>query len=209
MRSVLGLVCAALLCSGCALTTATIDVPYQQAAAPAAPAAGAAGTSVSVAATDSRTTYRDRVSTKKNGYGMEMAAIVPSNDLPATVRDAFSQELTARGFKLGQGGAAMTIELVRFYNDFKTGFFSGDAVATVAFNVKITGPGGASVFSKYYEGSGTEPNIQLAGGSNARAALIKAFQTSVASAVNDPDLIHALVATGSHGVALLAPAATM
>jgi uncharacterized lipoprotein len=201
MRSYVAVLMLGLLCGGCALTTAEVDVPYQSAIALPVPVPGAAHVTVAVAATDGRTTYRDRVGSKKNGYGMEMAAIVATNDLPASVSGAFKQELAARGFRIGDGGAAVKVELVRFYNDFKTGFFSGDAVSTVAFNVKVVSANGAILFSKYYEGSGTEPNIQIAGGDNARAALTKAFSASVNSAVSDPDFIQAVLTAGGQAPA--------
>jgi uncharacterized lipoprotein YajG len=185
-----------LLCSGCALTTAQIDVPYQPAVGATVSIPKAASVSVAVTTTDGRTTYRDRVSSKKNGYGMEMAAIVASNDLPTSITDAFRQELSARGFKMGPQGATVQVELVRFYNDFKNGFFSGDAVANVAFSVKVLSPAAGIAFTKFYEGNGTEPNIQMAGGDNARAALIKAFAASVNRVVNDPDFISALLQAG-------------
>ena len=195
MRFFPGLAVAASLCSGCALTTSHIDVPYQPIAA-SRPIPDASASAVAVSAVDDRTTYRDRVGTKKNGYGMEMAAIVPDNDIPDTVRDAFRQELGARGFRIGDGPGTVQVEVVRFYNDFKPGFFSGDAVATVAFNVKVSSPAHPGAFSKYYEGTGTEPNIQIMGADNTRAALVKAFQSAVGSAVNDPDLIQAVLHAG-------------
>jgi hypothetical protein len=37
---------------------------------------------------DTRTVYKDRDSTKKNGYGMEMAKIVPENDIAKIFADA-------------------------------------------------------------------------------------------------------------------------
>jgi uncharacterized lipoprotein YajG len=199
MRKILGALILVSLCSGCALTTAQIDVPYEPMSRSTASIAGVGDVFVTVATTDGRMTYRDRVSSKKNGYGMEMAAIVSSNDLPASVSDAFKQELSARGFKIGPHGAAVQVELVRFYNDFKTGFFSGDAVANVGFNVSVLSPGASLAFTKYYEGTGTEPNIQVAGGDNARAALIKAFTASVNRAVSDPDFINAMLAAGGQG----------
>jgi uncharacterized lipoprotein YajG len=196
MKRFLAALTLILLCSGCALTTAQIDVPYQPAAGATVGISNAAALSVAVTTTDGRTTYRDRVSSKKNGYGMEMAAIVASNDLPTSISEAFRQELSARGFKMGPQGAIVQVELARFYNDFKTGFFSGDAVANVSFNVKVLSPAGGIAFAKLYEGNGTEPNIQMAGGDNARAALIKAFSASVNSVVNDPDFIRALLEAG-------------
>lgn len=194
-----------LLCSGCALTVSRVDIPYQSLSR-AIPVEAAYGSVADVTTSDTRATYRDRVSSKKNGYGMELAAIVPSNDLPTTITDAFKRELNDRGVRIGANGALVHIDLVRFYNDFKTGFFSGDAVANVAFTVKVSAPGGATTFTKYYEGSGTEPNIQVMAGDNARAALVKAFSSSVNSAVSDPDLIRAVMAAQPSRVAAIAPA---
>lgn len=195
MRAFFALICTAMLCSGCALTTATIDVPYQP-LGPTAPAPGAAGITVTVSATDGRTTNQDRVGVKKNGYGMEMAPIVASNNIPDTVAGAFQQELAARGFTIGANGVGLQVQLVQFYNDFKSGFLAGDAVANVAFNVEVMAPSGTIVFTKYYQGTGDNPNIQIAGGDNARIALISAFQSAVASAVDDPAFIKALIAAG-------------
>jgi uncharacterized lipoprotein len=137
---------------------------------------------------------------------MEMAAITASNDIPSTVTEAFKQELNERGFRIGANGALVHVDLVRFYNDFKTGFFSGDAVANVAFTVKVSAPNGATTFAKYYEGTGTEPNIQIAGSDNARTALIKAFSSSVNSAVSDPEFIRAVMAAQPSRVATIVPA---
>jgi uncharacterized lipoprotein len=147
---------------------------------------------IALAATDGRTTYRDRVSTKKNGYGMEMAPIVASNDIAQSVAAAIQQELTAEGYKIGPGHARIEIEVVKFYNDFKPGFFSGDAVADVALNVKVVAASGELIYAKYYDGGGTEPNIMMYGGDNARAALIKAFGNTIHSVVSDPALQQAL-----------------
>ncbi len=195
MMKRLVLFAALLLCNGCALITSTIDIPYQPVSS-AAPVPGAAADTVAVSAVDMRTTYRDRVGTKKNGYGMEMAAIVPAVDPTVSLTDAFDQELKARGFRIGPGGASVKIELIRFYNDHKVGFFSADAVANVAFNVRVSGPDGKSAFSKFYEGDGTEANNLTVGADNARAALIKAFAAGVNSAVSDPDFIQAVMAAG-------------
>ena len=196
MKNIFALIVTAFLCSGCALVTSKINIPYKPLAA-ATPVAGASAVTVSVSATDARTDNRDRVGVKKNGYGMNMAAIVASNNIPNTVRDAFKQELAARGFRIGPSGIPLQIQVVQFYNSFKLGFFAGKAVANVAFNVQMAEPNGSMTFSKYYAGTGVEPGIQIAGGDNARTALIKAFQAAVASTMNDPAFIKALLASGS------------
>lgn len=195
MRTILAL-CAALLCSGCALTTTSIDVPYQSITNRTS-VQGASSVTVQVVSTDGRTTNRDRVGCKKNGYGMEMAPIIASNSIPGAVQDAFTQELTERGFKLGPKGVTLNVQVEDFYNDFHPGFFAADAVSTVAFNVEIVTPGNHIAFTRYYSGTGDDPNIQIMGGDNARDSLIKAFQSAVASAIADPAFLSALVAAGA------------
>jgi uncharacterized lipoprotein YajG len=192
----------ALTVSGCALTTDRIDVPYQPVGA-VAPVADASASSVSVASRDARSTYRDRVSTKKNGYGMEMAAILATNDIPQTVTGALTQTLTAEGYRIGPGHAAMAIDVLRFYNDFKIGFFSGDALADVELMVTIRDPANNIVFSRNYVGEGKEADVMLASGSNARAALIRAFQNVVNSIAGDQALHAAIKAAQQPGSAIV------
>lgn len=145
----------ALLCGTCALTTEQIDVPYQP-AAEAQPVPGVATAPVAVSATDGRTAHRDWVSSEKNGYGMEMAAITAKEDVATAAGDAVRQELAARGFPIGAGGAKVKLEVARFYNDFKVGFWTGESDATVALTVKVSR--GAVAFSKLYDANGVEPN---------------------------------------------------
>jgi uncharacterized lipoprotein len=193
MKSLLISIAMAFLTSACALTTDRIDVPYQ-ATGSAGPVAGASAASVSVVAKDGRTVYQDRVSTKKNGYGMEMAPIVATNDIPQTVGKAIEQELRARGFQIGPGHAAISVEVLKFYSDFKTGFFSGDAVADVELSVSVRDPANSIVFTRTYDGAGKEADIMIMNGSNARSALVKAFQNAVNSAAGDKALQAALFA---------------
>ncbi len=82
--------CAILLflLNACALTVDTIDIEYNpDAAAKVLPEAKSVVVDLDVQ--DVRTAYQDRVSSKKNGYGMEMAAIVSKRDVRSMVIDAF------------------------------------------------------------------------------------------------------------------------
>jgi uncharacterized lipoprotein YajG len=193
MKNLLISIAIGFLTSACAFTTDRIDVPYQS-TNNAAPIVGASAATLSVAANDARTTYRDRVSTKKNGYGMEMAAIIATNDIPQTVGKAIEQELRARGYEIGPGHATISVAVHRFYNDFQVGFFSSDATASVVLDVTVRDPASSIVFAKSYSGIGREANILMVSGSNARAALIKAFQNAVNSVVSDKALQAAIFA---------------
>jgi uncharacterized lipoprotein YajG len=192
MKRMLIVACLCLGLPACALTVDKIDVPYQG-AANLSVVPGAETAKFTLRSADARTVYRDRVSVKKNGYGMEMAAIQATNDIPDTVGRAITQELQSLGFAMGTGGSTVEVEVARFYSDFKMGFFAGDAVAEVALNVNVTGPDGRVSYSKHYEAGGVEPNIQMALGHNARAALIVALRNAVAAVINDTALQNALL----------------
>jgi len=186
------LIAIASIFTGCALTEDKIDIPYQG-RGNITVVQGADKINVAVKNEDKRTVFKDRVGAKKNGYGMEMAKIVPSNDVAKTFSDAVLFELENLGFKNGAGGKVVKVELIRFYNDFKMGFFAGDAVADGLINVVVTNTKDEVIFSRSYEGGGIYPNIQLALGENAREALIKAMTDIVGKVAQDKDLHAALL----------------
>jgi len=178
--------------AGCAVNVDKIDVPYQG-KANITVVDGADNVSLNVMNEDKRTVFKDRVGVKKNGYGMEMAAIVPNNDISKTFADAISTELCNVGFKIGPDGKTVKVELVRFYNDFKIGFWAGDAVADGLINIQVLNQKGDVIYTHSYEGGAIEPNIMLASGENAKAALMKAMADIVAKVVQDKDLHAALL----------------
>lgn len=192
MKNFIFLSLVAIIFSGCALTVDRIDIPYQG-RANITVVEGAEKVNVNVTNEDKRTVFKDRVGTKKNGYGMEMALIVATNDVAKTFSDAISFELENLGFKVAEGGKTVKVELIRFYNDFKMGFFAGDAIADGLINVLVTNKKGDVIFVRSYEGGAIEPNTQLATGKNARAALIKAMTDIIGKVAQDKDLHAALL----------------
>jgi uncharacterized lipoprotein len=115
----------AILANGCALTEDYVDIEYIPEAG-VSKVDGADFVEVSVKLTDMRTT-KDKVSCKKNGYGMEMAAIISNDDVTTLVANAIEDELRNRGFKITEGSVQVDIELNKFYNDFKVGSWTGSA----------------------------------------------------------------------------------
>jgi len=179
------------LLSGCALTSATVPLSYvPQTDVSKVP--GADKVDVAVEVSDIRT-IKDKVGAKKNGYGMEMAAIMAQEDVPETVQKAIEVELENRGFHLATNHLTVVAELSKFYNDFKIGFFAGDAKAEVTMNVQVRNPSGNIVYSKLITGEGLNPNIQLSSGKNAKIALDAALNDAIANLFREQAFIDSLV----------------
>ena len=178
---------------GCALTTAQIDIKY-------APQPGvtavedAKAVTVNVQVSDNRMD-KVRVGCKKNGYGIELAQIVPTENVNTTFQKAIEYELKARGFSLGHEDSVVSIDadLTKYYNDFKMGFFSGDAIAELNMGVTINNKKGDLVYSRQFVAQGIEPNIQLTSGENAQLALERALAEGMQKLFADKSFISALV----------------
>ena len=185
-----------LLLNACALTVDTIDVEYKPgAAAKALP--DAKGIVVNLDVQDVRTSYLDRVSSKKNGYGMEMAAIVSKRDVRSMVVDAFQTELKLRGFSVGKGTVSVQANIHKFYSDFKVGFFTGESVGEVTISVQVQDPSLKSLHAKTYTGEGEITGVMLMGGENAKKSIELAFATAVQKVMTDEQFIKSIVAAHS------------
>lgn len=176
--------------TGCALTEDHIRLSYvpQQ---DVSRVAGAGNVPVQTVVTDDRA-IKNKVSCKKNGYGMEMAAIIADDNVSNVIRSAIELELDNRGFPVKTNGVPVLISLSKFYSDFKIGFWSGTAVAEITMEVQVKDTKGNYIFSRLITGEGTEPNCQLASGSNAKLALDAALQDAVGRLFKDKAFIEAL-----------------
>ena len=203
LRSLLqltGVVAVMFFLTGCALTTDSISLSYVS-QANASHIAGAEGVTVAVAVSDQRDA-KDCVGHKINGYGQQMAPIVALNDVPGLVKSAIETELQNRGFNLGAARAvSVRVSLNKFSNQFQQHFFSGDAVAEVTMSVAVNKPDGSPAYLNMISGQGTQPNIQMAGGENARVALDAALQDAMRKLFDDSAFMAALIASGKTAAA--------
>ena len=192
-----GAATAALFLCGCALTTERISLQYTPSSS-VAQVPGANSISVNVKVLDQRQD-KSRVSVKKNGFGMEMAPILANEDPSVTIRRAIEQELTARGFRLSPNTASIQIscDLTRFYNDHKTGFFAGDAVAELNMQVMVLAKDGRQLFTRSLAAQGIEPNTQLMNGNNAMIALNLALSNGMKALFQDQAFLASLASSGT------------
>lgn len=163
--------------NGCAVTPDTIALSYtQQPGVKKLDRADAVAFNVQTV--DSRK-IKDKVSVKKNGYGMEMAQITSAEDVGGLLKRAIESELENRGFQSRPGGAVVVAELRRFYSDFKVGFFSGEAVADLVMDVRVSRPDGKPTYSTHIEAEGIQEGVMLMGGDNAKVALDAALKNAM------------------------------
>lgn len=183
--------------AGCALTTDCVVISHTpQANVQKIPEAQ--NISVAVLIQDNRLDKSNKVSCKKNGFGMEMAPILANENVTLTVKRALETELNARGFSIGKEAAVSLVgELSRFYNDHKPGFFAGDAVAELNLNVVVSKKDGSVAYSRNLTVQEVEANTMLMGGENARRALNKVLDKTLAELFADKDFLAALIAAGS------------
>ncbi len=134
---------------------------------------------------------RDKVSNKINSYGMDMAPIIAQNDVPDTLKKAIEAELSNRGFELADGSVLVLAELNKYYNSFKTGFWSGRAVAEVVMNVQVKKPDKSILYSKMITGENTH-TVQLASGKNAKIVLDAALKDAISKLFNDTSFLDSL-----------------
>ena len=167
-----------LLLSACALSEGTVSIDYR-AQGGVQPRDGAGAIAVNVSAVDERSEHRSKVSAKVNAYGMEMAAIRSDRDVLEIVKEAVETELSARGYRLGEGDAALDLHLIRFYNRHSSGAFTGDARAEVIFDVAVLGGGEEPLFQRRIHGTGDNKDIMVLGSDNAEEALERALADAV------------------------------
>ena len=194
MRAAIAALSAVCLLAACALSEDKVPVDYVPASTLAI-LPGAENVTLSLTATDRRVQYADRIGTKKNGYGMEMARIVATNDVVDLVRRSLEQEFKAQGFRIGEDGAAVAIEVQNFYNNFKVGLVSGIAAAEVNFSLKVRDAAGTLLYQQFYAGTGAVEGVMLASGTNAKAGVEKALAAAIRMAGDDVELQKALLST--------------
>src|ERR1700722_16019484 len=100
--SLLALLGALATLSGCALSEDTIHIQYNSVTTPSR-IPEAMRVTVETRAVEGRSGRPDQVSRKKNGCGMEMAAILSDRPVLQIVQHAIFDELRSTGFQIGAG----------------------------------------------------------------------------------------------------------
>lgn len=182
-----------LALAGCAFTKDYVSVGAA-AGSSVARAAGAEGIEVSVEVEDLRG-VKDRVSSKKNGYGMETASIVARNDVVAAVGEAVRRELRARGFGVSGRTVVLAVDLIRFYCDFELSLSAGKAAGEVALRARVQSPSGRTLH-RASAGAGASRPVRSSNGKEAEAVLNEAFSAAISDLFGASGFVDAIIAAG-------------
>lgn len=179
---------------GCAFTTESVDIKYDpQQNVKSIPSAKQV--TIDVRVRDSRID-KSKVSSKKNGYGIETAPILANQKPEITVSHAIEQELTLRGFRISQDAQIdINAEISQFYNEHKLGFLSGDAIADFDMIVKVNSRTGQELYFKRIKTQGIEADTQLMSAENAALALNLALKNGIKMLFDDSAFISSLLTT--------------
>ncbi len=184
---------AVLLLTGCAVTTESIDIPYNSIQG-VTRISEASAVTVSVQAQDERSD-KSKVSSKKNAWGTEMAPILANQKVEITVRHAIEEELVSRGFKLTQPTKVkISVNISKFYNDFKV---SMDAIAVADFHIDVVvvkSDTNEQIYHRQIATQGMEASSVMGGG-NASLALSQALKNGIEMLFSDSAFTSALLST--------------
>ena len=182
------------LLTGCALTRDHVSLEYNSLTQPQV-VPHAEKVHVKVDVQDHRV-EKSKISCKKNGYGMEMASILSKEDIATIINQAISQELTDRGFILEaieNPNVVIDVELVKFYSDFKVGFFSSESVSELIMNVKAGNTLNKNSYRRVISSVGKESPVFIHGGKNAKRSLEDVLRKGVAELMEDREFLETLL----------------
>lgn len=189
---IIALIILSTLFTSCALMRDHVAIGYKPCCTPQT-LVGAENIVVAVNVNDCR--VKNNLGCKSTNLDVEMANIMAKNDVAQVFKDAVIWELQQRGFVVANGGSYLSIELCKFFNDFKEGFFSASANSETVLNVSLRNKDGALLYAKTIFGFGGEETCFVVGGNNASLALERSLQNAIQRLMNDPDFIWALLAS--------------
>jgi uncharacterized lipoprotein YajG len=192
MNKIICLIAVACVCSACSVLPEHVDVSYNpDPGVSRAPVASAGDVNLTV--TDARRAESLAwVADKKNAYGMRLASIEAQRPVADLVRAALAQELTARGFRVGEAGAAVAVDVTRLQSDYQNRFFSVGAIGVADFAVQVRRADGSIGYAHVFSVS-NDDEAGLAGtAGQARRSVESALSKIVGEIVSDPAFLAAL-----------------
>ncbi len=176
--------------SGCGYVPEKVALSYEPVYR-SQPLAEASGKQIGITVSDQRRGGKE-VSRKKGDHGVERAAIRLKGNLADEVEKALQLELTHLGYEVGSGNVNVEIEIHKFYNDFKQGFFTDRGDSELFLGVHVLHRDGRILYSKNIIGLGEKDGVWVQSGKNAKLSLEAALTDAIHKLVKDPYFLQAL-----------------
>ena len=180
-----------LALAGCGYMSEDVQVSYQP-VLQSEPLAEAAAVNVDIQVVDNRRDGK-HVSRKKDAYGIELASIRLEGDLTETVYEAMKCELQNLGFPIASGNVEVEVDIQKFYNEFKPGFFYDRGLSELLLGVTVKKKNGHIIYSKNIVGMGEVGDVWRHSGKNAKVALDSALKDAISKVFKDRSFMQALI----------------
>ena len=180
------------MCIACAIIPEQVNVNYKP--DPAVAVTRVDGSpEVQLQVTDARNAESASwIADKKNGYGMRMASVMAQRPVAELVKEAVTQELVARGVRVGGGRTGVTMEVTRLESVYQNRFFSVGAIGSAMISVQVKRPDGNIAFARNFIVTNDDQASLLGTPSQARESVESALSKIVGQIVGDASFIAAL-----------------
>jgi uncharacterized lipoprotein YajG len=190
-----------VLASGCAFSTANVDLAYKRDPATKSPLATVKPVKIALLVEDQRPiTERETVGNKKNGLGMVTASVKPKSDVLGVISDALKTELSANGHKVQMSNepsdVTLRVQLKRYWTDVSIHFFDLEMTGIITADFTFAAKNADKpLLTQAGQGSYRESR-QIATEGAYESALNGALNEFVRNFSRDPNIIKALQQAG-------------
>ncbi len=187
---------------GCASLDAHVTPVYTVEPGKKSPLSTIPSLAVSIQVEDQRNQFElDRVGNKKNGYGQNMAKVIPDKAPADILRDALKAEFEANNHRVvapdvSQADALVKVGLKRFWSEATIHFFDIEMVATLETDIGILNGTGQDKLSSKPLTSTFRDSRQYAGEGAFEDSLKGALLEYVRTFSRDPAVLDALRSAG-------------
>lgn len=187
---------------GCASMDAHVIPVYTVEPGKKSPLSTISPLTVAIQVEDQRNQFElDRLGNRKNGYGQNMAKVIPDKAPADILRDALKAELEANNHKVvapegAQADALLKVGLKRFWSEATIHFFDIEMVSTLETDIGILNGTGQDKLSSKPLTSTYRDSRQFAGDGAFEDSLKGALLEYVRTFSRDPAVLDALRAAG-------------
>jgi uncharacterized lipoprotein YajG len=188
----------ALFVSGCAFSTANVDLAYQPEAGSKSPLATLSPMKIALQVDDERpTSERESVGNKRNGFGSITASVTSKKSVLTVIYEALKNEFAGNGHSIvqskdGSSDALIRVALKRYWTDVAIHFWDVEVTGTLNADVGVRGRVADKVFLTKPIQSASRDSRQIVTDSAYETVLNAALTEFIRNVSRDPALIKAL-----------------